>query len=134
MFNITVKLDKSSKTPLYEQLYKIIADTIRSGRASENERLPCKKALDTHMGISINTVETAYEILMQEGYIFSKPRSGYFVSKIEPHIENPPKIYEEKHISPPVYKTDFKTNTVDMHSFPYSTWIKLSKSVMYETP
>ena len=134
MFNITAKLDKSSKKPLYEQLYKIIADTIRSGRASENERLPSKKALAAHMGISINTVETAYEILMQEGYIFSKPRSGYFVSKIEPHIESPSKISKEKQPPLPVYKADFKTNTVDMHSFPYSTWIKLSKSVMYETP
>ena len=29
------------------------------------------------------TVEHAYQLLLDEGYIYSRPRSGYFVSEIE---------------------------------------------------
>ena len=134
MFNITAELDKSSKTPIYEQLYGIIAAEIMSGEVGEGERLPSKKALAAHLGISVNTVETAYGILAQEGLIRSRPRSGYYTCRIEhpkaadTFVSEPPEQPKKQ------YRADFRTNGVDTSTFPYSTWVRLSKSVMYENP
>ena len=66
--------------PIYKYLYRKIRDDIASGVITPNSRLPSKRALARNYGISIVTVETAYELLLSEGYIRAVPRSGYFVS------------------------------------------------------
>ena len=76
MFNFIFTADKASKKPLYEQLYSYVADEIKNKNIKENERMPSKKALAKYLGISVNTVETAYSILVQEGYLRAVARAG----------------------------------------------------------
>lgn len=64
---------------LYEYLYQRIRDDIASGELREGARLPSKRALAEHLGVSVVTVEGAYRQLVVEGYVESRPRSGYFV-------------------------------------------------------
>lgn len=45
--------------------------------------MPSKKALAKYLGISVNTVETAYSILVQEGYLRAVARSGFYVCKVD---------------------------------------------------
>lgn len=134
MFNLTAELNRQSKTPIYEQLYAAIAEEIRSHGITAGDKLPSKKALASHLGISVNTVETAYAILVQEGYVEPRPRSGYFVQKINAPMSAEGAIAAERPIPKPVYAADFRTNAVDLPSFPYATWVKLSKEVMYANP
>ena len=134
MFNFIFTADKASKKPLYEQLYSYVADEIKNKNIKENERMPSKKALAKYLGISVNTVETAYSILVQEGYLRAVARSGFYVCKVDIPVGDRNFEYEEEQDSVTAYKADFKTNKVDINSFPYSTWIKLSKEVMYSTP
>ena len=133
MFNFTVSLDKNSKTPLYEQLYSHIANEILSKSLQENERMPSKKSLSAHLGISINTIETAYSLLVQEGYLRAMPRSGYYVCRIEAPIGKAVS-YTKKQTESPRYRIDFKTNGIDFEAFPFTTWSKLSKEIMYSNP
>ncbi|MCD8180640.1 MAG: PLP-dependent aminotransferase family protein [Firmicutes bacterium] len=134
MFNFIFTADKESKKPLYEQLYSYVANEIRNNNLIENERMPSKKALAKHLGISVNTVETAYSILAEEGYLRSVPRSGFYVCRIEAPVGGREIEYAEEKAPVKKYKTDFKTNTVDVASFPYATWVKLSKEVLYSNP
>lgn len=134
MFNFIFTADKESKKPLYEQLYSYVANEIRNNNLTENERMPSKKALAKHLGISVNTVETAYSILAEEGYLRSVPRSGFYVCRIEAPMGGREIEYAEEKAPVKKYKTDFKTNTVDVASFPYATWVKLSKEVLYSNP
>ncbi|MCC8161508.1 MAG: PLP-dependent aminotransferase family protein [Oscillospiraceae bacterium] len=134
MFNFIFTADKESKKPLYEQLYSYVANEIRNNNLTENERMPSKKALAKHLGISVNTVETAYSILVEEGYLRSVPRSGFYVCRIEAPMGGREIEYAEEKAPVKKYKTDFKTNTVDVASFPYATWVKLSKEVLYSNP
>lgn len=136
--NFTLKFDLKSDTPLYIQLYNYITTEIKNGNIKENEKLPSKKSLSSHLNISRTTVENAYEVLLAEGYIKSIPRSGYYVLKYEApilfetknkHIEIP-KVYSEKSS----YKYDFATNAVDTENFPFVTWAKITKNVMYNNP
>ena len=82
MFNFIFTADKASKKPLYEQLYSYVADEIKNKNIKENERMPSKKALAKYLGISVNTVETAYSILVQEGYLRAVARSGFYVARL----------------------------------------------------
>ena len=136
MISFTPNLKNDSSETLYKQLYLYLIDEISAGRLKEGERLPSKKALASHLHISVNTIETAYSMLVQEGYVFSKPRSGYYICKIDAGFIRSKKIViaGNDEPKPQEYKFDFKTNAVDIKSFPYSTWVKLSKEVMYGNP
>ena len=66
--------------PLYEQLYRYIVSQIRSGALAEGEKLPSKRRLAEHLGVSLTTVERSYGLLTAEGYLEAAPRSGYRVT------------------------------------------------------
>ena len=100
MNNFTFVFETDTKKPMYEQLYQYIADSIKSGIFEKGERMPSKKSLAAHLKISVNTVETAYLILVQEGYLKAVPRSGYYVQKIEPHIGAPVRAASEAIFAP----------------------------------
>jgi GntR family transcriptional regulator / MocR family aminotransferase len=68
--------------PLYEYLYQHIRDDIVDGSIAADERLPSKRALAEHLGVSVVTVENAYAQLVAEGYVRTRPRSGYFVTRL----------------------------------------------------
>ena len=74
--------DKNSHKPTYLQLFEYIRDAIVSGEIVHGEKLPSLRNLSEALGISITTTEQAYAQLEVEGYIHSKPRSGYFISEI----------------------------------------------------
>ena len=85
----TYELSPRSKTPLYAQLYEAIRADILSGRLPGGEKLPSKRALAEHLSLSKITVETAYAQLLDEGYLTSRERSGYFVAHM-PLLAQPP--------------------------------------------
>ena len=74
--------DDSRKKPYYLQLYSYIKDSILAGEIKEGEKLPSLRSLAKSTALSITTVEQSYNQLLVEGYIYSKPQSGYYVSKV----------------------------------------------------
>lgn len=79
---ITMEFKDSSKTPLYIQLYRHIRREITCGNIAYGEKLPSLRRLSTDLSISMTTVDLAYSQLAVEGYIISKPQSGYYVADI----------------------------------------------------
>ncbi len=71
------------KNTLYHQLYEKLKKQIIEGQFKEGDKFYSKRQLSKHLSISQTTVEHAYQLLLDEGYIYSRPRSGYFVSEIE---------------------------------------------------
>ena len=72
-------IDEKSTTPSYLQLYNQIRKDITDGVYIFGNKLPSKRTLATETGVSTITVEHAYDLLRDEGYIEPKERSGYFV-------------------------------------------------------
>lgn len=137
MEQITLKLEPASKTPLYEQLYHYIVTEIGKGQIVAGEKLPSKKGLAAHLKVSQTTVETAYGMLMAEGYVVSRPRSGYYACKVErlsPSAAPEPPPLQPVLVPEPAYSYSFGTSGVDMHSFPYATWAKLTRETLYRHP
>ena len=78
-YDLSLRGDES----LYDYLYQRIRDDISSGELREGARLPSKRSLAEHLGVSVVTVEGAYRQLVVEGYVESRPRSGYFVCDLQ---------------------------------------------------
>ncbi len=76
MFDIRIE----GKAPIYEQLYEKISGLITSGVLSAGERLPTVRETARSLGINPNTVQRAYNRLEQEGFIYSIPAKGSYVS------------------------------------------------------
>ncbi|MBQ8215354.1 MAG: PLP-dependent aminotransferase family protein [Clostridia bacterium] len=139
---ITLTLDPKSKTPLYIQLYDGIKQMILEGSLRENQRLPSKRSLSSHLKISVLTVENAYGQLVDEGYLRSKAGSGYFVEHLLPSLKDQKRraspadrsshINEQKDQTPVLRPAvcDFSTKGTDTASFPFSIWRSLSRQVL----
>ncbi|MBN1775815.1 MAG: PLP-dependent aminotransferase family protein [Clostridiales bacterium] len=65
--------------PLYIRLYRTVRADCFSGVLRSGDRLPSRRKLARELRISVNTVDSAYQQLVSEGYIESLPRSGYVV-------------------------------------------------------
>lgn len=132
---MTFVLDSKNKIPIYKQLYIYIKNEIQLNNLIYNQKLPSKRKLSAFLGVSQNTVMTAYTQLLEEGYISSIEKKGYFVCKIE-NIEKFESKKEEaithlhKNNNTIVY--NFSINSVDYKSFPFSILRKLHKEVIDE--
>lgn len=124
---LTYQLDKNKKMPLYEQLYSMIKADITSGKITAGSKLPSKRTLSEHLGLSKVTVEAAYSRLIAEGYVFSKEKSGYYAEKVTllPYTAPPTEKPQQK--KAPVI--DIKSNGVSLEHFPFSVWSKIMREV-----
>ena len=76
MFNINY----SSGEPIYQQIYNEVVKEISLGILQPQEKLAAVRELATTLGINPNTVSKAYQLLEQNGYIYSSVGKGSFVA------------------------------------------------------
>ena len=166
MFSFTLSLDPRSRTPMYEQLYHAVSGAIRDGDLRNGEKLPSKRVLCAQLGVSRATVETAYELLLAEGYVESRPRSGYYAAEYQStpftagtSIACPACEATDRPAGNSFYALEstpeggasdacpsipdrkesacaalLSTSAVDVSLFPYASWAKLYKEVVYNSP
>ena len=81
-----IYIDQSNSNDkfLYIQLYDAVKESILSGEMQAGEKLPSLRSLAKDLGISMTTAELAYNQLLVEGYIISRPKSGYYIADISP--------------------------------------------------
>ena len=72
-------LDFSSGVPIYQQIRNQIVLGIASGSLPPGQWLPTIRGLAEEAGINMMTVNKAYQLLKQEGYIQTDRRSGAMV-------------------------------------------------------
>lgn len=71
-----LSINEMSEIPIYQQLRNQIVLGISDGRLSPGEQLPTVRALAEEIGINSMTVNKAYALLKQEGYIYADRRNG----------------------------------------------------------
>lgn len=121
-------LKNTDPTPLYQQLFLQIREKILSGKFPAHFKLPSIRDLSVELGISRNTVDGAFQELCAEGYIYSKARSGYFVSDIELELATATTVsYPKQDLHPKLaerYRFDFHPARLDPEVFPKALWKK----------
>ena len=78
---ISVLLDRSRPDSLTTQMVDQIRDAIRCARIGPGTRLPSSRRLSEQLAISRNTVMRAYDLLLMEGIVESRPASGIYVAE-----------------------------------------------------
>ncbi len=156
----TYQLDRRGKKPLYEYLYECLKNDIRSGVLPGNQRLPSKREMARDHGVAVVTVENAYAQLLAEGYLYTRPRSGFYVTEgleregaAAPDRANAGTFgdaaasgqslaaaqgSDEKQSSgapsepakKKEYFVDFTSGRIHSDAFPYSAWARLMRRVL----
>ena len=138
-----IELHPEEKMPLYEQLYNALAQDIRSGALQPGKALPGRRTMAAQLGISTNTVDTAYQMLAAEGLAVTRPRSGFFVQETGGMLHTRP-----QHSVVPAPKAtpkntvsnqddilyDLSTGSIDTSLFPARSWGRIQKELMYQRP
>lgn len=73
-------LDPHARAPLYRQLYESLRAAILEGRLAPGTRLPATREMADELSVSRNTVMSAFEQLLAEGYVEGRVGAGTFVS------------------------------------------------------
>lgn len=71
--------EERKRLPRYLRLYQRLRQEIIKGRYRYGERLPSKRMMALESSLSVITIEHCYELLLEEGYIEARERSGYYV-------------------------------------------------------
>ena len=129
---LTYSMEDRGSLPLYEYLYRCIRADILRGALATDERLPSKRALSEHLHLSVITVESAYQQLEAEGYVYTQPKRGFFVAPVD-HAPKPATAAPIP-AEPPArtWRLDLRSNQVDGSRFPVSTWARLTRQVLSE--
>lgn len=105
----------------YIKLYEKIREEITRGAYKYGDKLPSKRILAEETSTSVITVQHAYDILSEEGYIEAKERRGYFV------------IFNDKDTFPVPHRTFFDNPPPECSAcedFPFSVFSKTVRRVL----
>jgi GntR family transcriptional regulator / MocR family aminotransferase len=139
---------RRSNAPLHRQIYEALKADIRDGKFRPGSRLPSTRALCADLGVSRNTVMSAYEQLLAEGYAVSRerattvvadvvtprrpspadsaadatPRVSAYAQRLTAHPESPP---AGSYAPRPALRWDFRYGRPAVDGFPHDVWRRL---------
>ncbi len=113
--------------PAYLQLYEYLRKDMEDGNFAYGRKLPSKRILAEETGVSVITVQHAYAILCEEGYMEARQRSGYYVTyrKAEFHT-----IADGSQMQPK--KMTLTSATTEKNTFPFSVLAKTMRKVLLD--
>lgn len=130
---LTYDLTKATGS-IYEYLYKLLKNDILDGKIGTGEKMPSKRSFAKNLGVSTITIENAYDQLISEGYLYTLPKRGYFVSDMSGVSRFKPREVVTCDIQMPVVdnSTDFNfsSNKMEKKNFPFSIWARLMRENM----
>ena len=74
-----MKIQFEGNKPKYIEIYEQISNDINNGTLKGGDKLPSKRVLAMDLNVSLNTIMNAYNLLLEEGYISSSIKKGYYV-------------------------------------------------------
>lgn len=130
---MNLAINRESKTTITRQIYNQIKEGIHRGLYKGGYKLPSTRELAREWKISRNTVVDVFEQLHTEGYLYSKPGSGFYVCRnIELSIPDsiPDDLSLEKiSMEEDIKVIDFKTGIPNLSNIPLTTLASISREV-----
>ncbi|RQR35509.1 PLP-dependent aminotransferase family protein [Burkholderia sp. Bp9143] len=77
---LTIEIDRHHQLPVYLQICERFRAAIAAGHLRPGDRVPALRGLATQLNTARGTVEQAYTILVDEGYLQMRGAAGTFVS------------------------------------------------------
>lgn len=151
-------LKKEPQLTLQDQLCERISLQISKGLITPGQRLPSCRKLANRLGISRNTVVSAYQVLVYDSIVEAREKSGYFVHKHARALSTAPTEHTSKkiknknlfnHLRPNISPDDFNIikrphdwvkypypfvcNQIDAKRFPLANWRKCSADILSQS-
>lgn len=126
--NLPFSQSRSDGIPLYMQVYTYYKDLITDGKLAPNTRLPSVRRCAENLSISRTTAEAAYFQLCADGYVLSKPQSGYYVTDL--YFHKPQKKAAPARTDATKVLYDFSSLSADRESFDFGLWRRYLKSAL----
>lgn len=134
---LMIPLVSRAGEPLYEQIYEYIKKEIKEGGLKAQTRLPSTRILAENLKVSRSTTQLAYDQLASEGYIEAVPCKGYYVARIDGLVDvggqgETVSLVQEREEERESWIVDFSPRGIDLDSFPFHTWRKLSRNTLID--
>ncbi|MFZ6009953.1 MAG: PLP-dependent aminotransferase family protein [Bacteroidota bacterium] len=122
-------VDKKSGKPLTRQVYEFFQSAIIEGQLSKGDRLPSIRLLAKDLAVSNNTIISAYQQMVDEGYVENHLKKGFYVAALDPSIVPSvrPASKKLKPADQPKIKFDLRHANVDEANFPLKEWRKMQQ-------
>ena len=122
---------ESGQSTRYMQVYDYYKELILTRKLPENTKMPSIRRCSEQLGLSRTTIETAYLCLAADGYIISRPQSGYYVTG-RPLVPSTlsAQISKNIHNTTPHIVYNFTSNNADADSFDFNLWRRYIKSAL----
>lgn len=91
-----IVIDYQNRKPIYEQIVERFQMLIVKGIMEADTKMPSVRSLATELSINPNTIQKAYTILEQQGYIYPVKGKGNFVSGNQALKEEQKTVFFEK--------------------------------------
>lgn len=138
---ITCDFSVRGSTGLCEYLTNVIRNQIKIDILHANEKLPSKRTLAEHLGVSVITVANAYSELIAEGYVYSLEKRGFFVtdlpvgSPISTQVGTTARNtnHQSEQVLQPTHSewfANFRSNSISYEKFPFSLWSHVMREVL----
>jgi GntR family transcriptional regulator/MocR family aminotransferase len=136
-------LDRHSGVSLQDQIAHFFRSAIAEGRVRAGRRVSSSRQLASDFGVSRNTAVEAYERLVAEGYLVTRPGAGIFIAEL------PPEKFSLKAYGlapraaahPDLTRLDMRNYLLPLapgmpaiDKFPWTTWARLTSQICRERP
>jgi GntR family transcriptional regulator/MocR family aminotransferase len=126
---LLLPLRRDDPLPLHRQLEEELRTAARTGRLPPGSVLPSTRALAAELGIARGVVVEAYDQLVAEGYLVSRPGSSTRVAR----VPTPPAESSPSAAAVP-FEIDFRPGRPDLDTFPRAAWLRSLRRVLNQAP
>lgn len=132
-------INAATDGPIYRQIYLRIRQSIADGVLRPGDRVPSVRGLASELNLARGTVESAYQILISEGYLIARGPAGTVVS---PQIRLPPELVGRASVVPETAAWSEHTGTMPLplqmglpalDVFPGKIWNRLAAREMRQS-
>jgi GntR family transcriptional regulator/MocR family aminotransferase len=124
---LLVELDRDSPKPLRRQLESSLRAAIEDGSLPDGTRLPSSRSLGDQLAVSRGVVVDAYEQLIAQGLLVSRPRQVPVVQAGLARRPAPPRLAAR-------YRFVLSPNAPDLSLFPRNLWLRATAEAMRDLP
>ena len=115
---------------LFVKVSEYYIKLMEDGTLKEGDRMPSIRDCAKNLGVSRTTAENAYMMMAEDGYIYSKEKSGFFVTHLAMQQKAHEKKAKVKSAGQAIIKYDFATVGEDHSAASLSLWTRYIKSAM----
>jgi GntR family transcriptional regulator/MocR family aminotransferase len=122
-------LSREDGRPLHRQLEEQLRSAVRTGRLVAASTLPSTRALAAQLDVSRGIVVGAYEQLIAEGYLASRPGGATSVARTaNATVTRKPESPARR------FLVEFRSGRPDLDEFPRGAWLRSLRRVLNEAP